>query len=584
MNYMFSSMKKRIQEFKQHLAVVFDDNLHTKKWHTIVDRLIIGLILVSTAEIFLSTFDIDPQLRKVLLWVDAFILVFFTIEITLRIWVAPLIDPKYKGWKGRLKYCFSFHGFIDVISTYPFYLQWLIPFPIMWLRAFRTFRVIRLFRISRYMKSWRLLENTFKEKKHELIVSMQFLIIITFILSLILYFCEHDAQPENYDNGFTSVLWAFGQYIGDPGGFAENPPITGLGKAIACIVGLLGIAIVAVPAGILGSGFTEAIEHEHDDEKLRANQEKLQAMFERKLDRPTGYQAVNFYRSFADIQARTGMTENDIIETVRQTPGYRVINLASTIPVENQPTDRLAVEHFALNKPYGTFIDRGSRVTIIASASITDACGGTFGFYIALMGGFNFIAREIGDRTRYKSVYNKREDVTYTDYEKQYFADLESLMNRNDAWSFDIFPASGAQELEYDTSFHFGIGNAKGVEAFEGADLLVKDIDTYKKFYAAFSDTMEEKFGLLCDNGRYHSTAVKTMWRRVLNIPADANAVVLRTAWSALLWNDKRLLIAKTIADCINEYILDKKDVELPASLKTKDIGFNGYDIPQYNG
>ena len=575
-------MRKRIQELKQNLAAVFDDNLHTKQWHNILDWLIIGLILVSTVEIFISTFDIDPELRKILLWVDAFILVFFTIEVTLRIWVAPLVNPKYKGWKGRLKYCFSFHGFIDVISTYPFYLQWLIPFPIIWLRAFRTFRVIRLFRISRYMKSWQLLENTFKEKKRELIVSMQFLIVITLILSLILYFCEHDAQPENYDNGFTSVLWAFGQYIGDPGGFSENPPITGFGKAIACIVGLLGIAIVAVPAGILGSGFTEAIEHERDDEKLKANQQKLHDVFERKLDRPTGFQAVNFYRSFADIQSRTGMTENEIIETIEKTPGYRIINLASTIPVEQQPTDRLAVEHFIVNKPYGAFIDRGSRITIIASASITDAGGGTFAFYLSLIGGFNFIGREIGDSIIYKSVYVKKPDEVYTEAEEEYYSDLEKLMNREGAWSFDILPASGAQEPEYDTSFHFGIGNAKGVETFEGDDILVKDIETYKQFYEAFAKIMEERFGLQSDTGRYHSTAVKTMWRRVLDIPKDANAVVLRIAWSALLWNDKRLLIAKTIADCINKYILGKTDVAIPESLKIKDIGFKGYDIPNY--
>lgn len=576
-------MGARIYKFKQDLAAVFDDNLHTKKWHNIADWLIIALIIVSTTEIFISTFDINPTLRNILFWVDLGILIFFTVEVTLRIWVAPLVNPKYKGWKGRLRYCFSFHGLIDIVSTYPFYLQWLIPFPVLWLRTFRTFRVIRLFRISRYMKSWRLLENTFREKRHELIVSLQFLFVITLILSLILYFCEHEAQPENYDNGFASVLWAFGQYIGDPGGFAENPPVTGFGRTIACIVGILGIAIVAVPAGILGSGFTEAIEHERDDVKLKANQKKLRSMFQRKLDRPTGYQAINFYRSFADIQARTGMTENEIIETVEKTPGYRVINLASTIPVEQQPTDRLAVEHFIFNKPYGAFIDRGSRVTIIASASVTDAGGGTFAFYLALFGGFNFIGREIGDRAIYKSLYIKKPEEVYTDAEEEYYSDLETLMNRKDAWSFDIFPASGAQEPEYDTSFHFGIGNAKGVEAFEGDDLLVRDIDTYRRFYEAFSKIMEERFGLLCDNGRYHSTAIKTMWRRVLHIPGDANAVVLRTAWSALLWNDKRLLIARTIAECINRYILGKTDVPEPESLKVKDIGFAGYDIHDYN-
>lgn len=575
-------MREKVIKFKEDLAAIFDDNLHTKKWHNIVDWLIIALIIISTLEIFLSTFDIDPKLRRVLFWVDIGILIFFTIEVTLRIWVAPLLNPKFSGWKGRLRYCTTFHGFIDVVSTYPFYIQWLIPFPIAWVRSLRMARTVRLFRVSRYMKSWKLLEDTIKAKKRELIISMQFLLVVTLILSLILFFCEHEAQPEVYDNGFSSVLWAFGQYIGDPGGFAENPPITGFGKFIACIVGLLGIAIVAVPAGILGSGFTEAIEHERDDEKLRLNQEKLVSMFQRKLDRPTGFQAINFYRSFADIQSRTGMTENDIIETVEHTPGFRVINLASTIPVQNQPTDRLAVEHYLLNRPYGSCIDRGSKVTIVASASVVDAGGGTFAFYLALMGGFNFIGREIGNRAIYKPLYIKKPDVEYTREEELYYRDLENLMNRKDAWSFDIFPSSGAQELEYDTQFHFGIGNNKGDESFEGDDLLVRDVEKYKKFFHAFSEVMKDKFGILSDNGKYHSTAIKTMWRRVLDIPEDANAVVLRVAWSVLLWNDRRLLIAKTIADCINEYILDKKDVPLPTSLKNKDIGFRGYDIPNY--
>ena len=40
----------KIEKFKRGLAVVFDDNLHTKKWHNIVDYAIIGLIIISTLE------------------------------------------------------------------------------------------------------------------------------------------------------------------------------------------------------------------------------------------------------------------------------------------------------------------------------------------------------------------------------------------------------------------------------------------------------------------------------------------------------------------------------------------------------
>lgn len=277
----------KTEPLKQQLARAFDYDLHTKQWHNIVDYVIIGMILLSAAEIFLSTYNIDPSLRRVLWWVDIVTLLFFTVEVSLRIWVAPYINPAYNGLKGRLKYCFSTHGFIDFVSTYPYYLQWLLPFPIAWIRLLRMTRVMRLFRISRYMKSWNLLKEAIYEKRKELLISIQFLVVITFILSIILFYAEHDAQPENYDNGFSSVLWAFAQYIGDPGGFAENAPVTVGGRVIACIVGLLGIAIVAVPAGILGAGFTEAIEKETKKKELEENREKLRQSFERKLDRPS---------------------------------------------------------------------------------------------------------------------------------------------------------------------------------------------------------------------------------------------------------------------------------------------------------
>lgn len=575
-------MSEKVKRVKEDLAAVFDDNLHTKKWHNIVDWFIIALILISTLEIFLSTFNIDPKLRRVLFWVDIGILIFFTIEVTLRIWVAPLVNPKFSGWKGRLRYCFTFHGFVDIISTYPFYLQWIIPFPITWLRTFRMARTVRLFRVSRYMKSWKLLEDTIKAKKRELIISMQFLLVITLILSLILYFCEHEAQPDVYDNGFSSVLWAFGQYIGDPGGFAENPPITGFGKFIACIVGLLGIAIVAVPAGILGSGFTEAIEHERDDLKLEANREKLYNIFDRKLDRPSRLQIVPFFKTISFIQARVNMSEQDIFDTVSQTPGFRIITTSSTIPLEQQSVDQLGVEHFPVNRSYGCFIDRNSPITIIASGALTDPATGIFAFYLALIGGFNFICRDHGRRTPFVSLYIINDYKNLIESEKEFFEDLKFLLNREGAWSFDILAASGALENAYDTEFHFGIGNGKGDESFGGNDIFISDMEKYKRFYSNFAEQMKDKFNIKTDNGKYHSYANSKIWRRIVDLEKDVNSVMLRVAWSVMLWNDNRILIAKTIADCINKYILDKKDLTLPEFLKIKDIGFKGYDIPDY--
>lgn len=117
-------MESKVQKLKLELARVFDDNLRTKQWHNYVDYVIIGFIVLSTVEVFLSTYDVIVlQYGKILHFVDILTTIFFTIEVTLRIWCADQIDEKYKGFKGRVRYCCSFYGLIDIISTYPFYLN-----------------------------------------------------------------------------------------------------------------------------------------------------------------------------------------------------------------------------------------------------------------------------------------------------------------------------------------------------------------------------------------------------------------------------------------------------------------------------
>ena len=360
----------KIQTFKQELARVFDDNLHTKQWHNYVDYAIIGLIILSTVEVFLSTYD--GIVEKYGIWlkmVDYFTTAFFTIEVSLRIWCADQIDDKYKGFWGRVRYCFSFYGLIDILSTYPFYLHFFMPMPYV---ALKALRIARLLRVFRYMKAFNVLSRAMHAKKDEMWVSVQFLTIITLILSFILFFVEHEAQPEVYNNGWTSVLWAFAQYIGDPGNFADTPPITVTGRIIACIIGVLGIAIFAVPAGLIGSAFSEVMEKDERKEKSEGWAERLHLAFERKLDRPTGFQIVPRYMSIVEIQARLGLKEDEILDAVAISDKFRLINLSSTATPEERVTDLLAVEPFPVNTIYGQCIDRHAKVTIFSPSNIVD--------------------------------------------------------------------------------------------------------------------------------------------------------------------------------------------------------------------
>ena len=555
---------------KKQLAQVFDNDLRTKQWENYVDYAIIALILLSTISIFISTFNISPSCERILHIFDIVTVFLFTIEVSLRIWAADELNPKYKGFWGRVKYCFSFYGFIDIISTYTFYISYLIPLPYVMLK---TLRVLRLLRVFRYMHSFQILKNAFKSKANEMLISLQFLVVVTLMLSFILYFYEHNAQPEAYNNGLQSVIWAFAQYIGDPGGFADNPPITFVGRIIASIIGILGIALFAVPAGLVGAGFSEAMEESMHKKTIEKNIQKLKTAFERKLDRPTGFQVVPQQLSICDIQARMGMKTDDIFDAIETSDSFRLINLAVTQTIDDHPQDRLAVEYFLVNRPYGCCINRGSKITIVSPSSLIDPCIGNFSYYLALIGGFNYISREIGELRPYRSYYSFPDRYKQEENLPLFMDDLENLCSQEGSWTLTPLVASGANEPVYPTIFHFSIGGALGDERFEGENLIVKDLAKYKTFYDDLTIELEKRFSMKSDHQRYHGVTTPNLFaRQYKDGKGCQNNIILRIAWSACLWNSNRIAIAKTIADALNRHM--NTITKYSPDLKIKKCGY----------
>ena len=558
----------KIAQFKHALGKVFDDNLHTKQWQNIVDYIIIGLILLSTLEVFLSTYDnIVARYGTWLRVIDYFTTIVFTIEVTLRIWAADEISPRYKGFWGRVRYCFSFYGLIDVLSTYPFYLHFFFPVPYI---ALKALRIARLLRIFRYVKAFNILSRAMRSKKDEMVVSLQFLTIITLILSFVLFFVEHEAQPDVYTNGWTSVLWAFAQYIGDPGNFADTPPITVCGRIIACIIGILGIAIFAVPAGLIASAFTEVMEKDEKKQKVARWAERIHLAFERKLDRPTGYQIVPRYVSVVEIQARLGLKTDEILDAVAASDDLRLINLAATRPAEQHPEDLLAVEHFALNTSYGQCIDRGSKLTIFSPSDIVDPIIGWWAYYLAEIGGFNFVSRELGETRPYRSFYTYNPDSPAPEQERC-LADINSLANTADHWILTVIAASGNQEPEYPTQMHFTYGAKKGDETYNDPNITIHDTQTFDDFYQEFSALLAQQYDLHCDCQRYHNNSASTYFAR--HLEHQPNAFCLRAAWSVTCWDMRAIQIAQQLATLLNKHITHLPNPDTP-DLKTKRLGY----------
>ena len=564
-----------MNKFKKQLARVFDNNLRTKQWENYVDYAIISLIIISTLSVFISTFDVSPLLVKVLNIVDIVTVITFTIEVTLRIWAAEELDEKYKGFWGRVRYCFSFYGLVDILSTYTFYIALVVPLPYAMLKSLR---VLRLLRVFRYMRSFRLLQQAFSSKAKEMFISLQFLVIVTLMLSFVLFFFEHNAQPEVYNNGLRSVVWAFAQYIGDPGGFADTPPITLAGRIIACIIGLLGIAHFAVPAGLIGAGFSEAMTEELHKEVTENNIKKLHKAFERKLDRPTGFQIVPPVLSLVEIQARMGMKIDDIIDAVENSEEFRLANTAVMQTIDEHPQDRLVVEHFEVNRPYGCCIDRGSKVTIVSLSDIVDPVIGHFAYYLAKIGGFNFVSREIGETRPYRSFY-KFDDENAIEGLAEYMTDLNRLTSREDSWVITMLASCGGSEPSYPAKVEFVAGGEKGNESLEQEGLPVSELARFKTLIDDTEMRLKEEFELESAFQRYHGVGITShkLYTRKLANAANINSFAILVAWSVSFWDSRRTAVAKCLAELIAKNIEGCNELSLSAELKRKDCGYDDY-------
>ena len=567
-------MNPKILKFKQELNRVFDDNLRTKQWHNLLDYVIIGFIILSTIEVFLSTYDgIVERFGTWLTTIDYLTTAFFTIEVSLRIWNADQLDPKYKGFWGRVRYCFSFYGLIDILSTYPFYLHFIMPIPYV---ALKALRIARLLRIFRYMKAFSILSRAISSKKDEMKVSLQFLAIVTLILSFVLFFVEHEAQPEVYDNGWTSVVWAFAQYIGDPGGFADTPPITFTGRIIACIIGVLGIAIFAVPAGLIGSAFTEVMEKDEKKEKIEGYIHSIVHSFKFDKDQQhTGLFYVPRYIPLDRILTRKFLTQENILEAVKASDCLHLYNLMDAKNSQDEPENKVVVINFYKNRPYGCCIDRGSKVTIVSTSGHTEPATGWLAYHIAKLGGFNYVAKDIESDPDNPTTYYNVSDVNACPNLPLFIEDINRLSAKEGSWVIPILGATGL--LSRPTQIHFCYNSTKHDDSYNDSDSRIYNYSLFDQMYNAVSGELEKEYGYKSDKNEWYAIGKNNIAHHI----AAENVFTIRVEFRVWLYDARFLSIIKSMSEKIHDTLEPEKALVLPLEMVTrpkgKDFGMADY-------
>lgn len=234
-----------------------------KYWDKVINVFIVVLIILNVVAVMLETIPSIEKNSSAMRFFDTFDLVsviIFTIEYVLRVWSSNH-EEKYKhSFWGRLKYMASPAALIDLIAIIPSYLHAFIGLDLRVLRMMRLLRFFRLFRLTAYTKPAHMIANVFRKRANELALSFILAIFLIIVASCIMYFAEHLAiDPEGNPSKFTSIpatiWWAVVSLTTT--GYGDMYPITGLGKTLASIIMLTGVAFFALPAGIITAGFID---------------------------------------------------------------------------------------------------------------------------------------------------------------------------------------------------------------------------------------------------------------------------------------------------------------------------------------
>jgi len=227
----------------------------------VLNLALVTLILVNVLAVILETVpSLEARYGAVFQTLEVVSVAVFTLEYLGRAWWA-VEDPRYRHpvW-GRLRYLVTPLALIDLVAILPFYLAQFVGLD---LRLLRLLRVLRILKLSRYSPAVTVLADVMRDERDSLLVTFMVLITILVFASSGIYLFENEAQPEAFGSIPAAMWWAVATLT--TVGYGDVTPITPAGKVFAALVTLTGIGMVSLPAGIIASGFTEALRQRREE-------------------------------------------------------------------------------------------------------------------------------------------------------------------------------------------------------------------------------------------------------------------------------------------------------------------------------
>lgn len=181
--------------------------------------------------------------------------IIFIVDYMLRLLTA---DYKMSKYTGRIKpfliYPFTPLALIDLLAIISSFGIIAAGYKILKLfRLLRTFRVFRAFKVVRYSKSITIILNVIKKQREPLLAVCVLAAGYIVICALVIF----NVEPDTFDNFFSAIYWATVSLT--TMGYGDIYPISTIGRIVTMVSSFVGIAIVALPAGIITAGYMNEI-------------------------------------------------------------------------------------------------------------------------------------------------------------------------------------------------------------------------------------------------------------------------------------------------------------------------------------
>jgi voltage-gated potassium channel len=394
--------------------------------------------------------------------------------------------------------------------------------------------------------------NSLKNKKNILLISMQSIFFLALLLSIALYYSEHKIENSQFTSISQALLWSLAKFIGDIGGYGDFVPLTVTGKILATMNGILGIAIFALPAGIIGSGFVEEIEKRLKEKKALEDITLVKDVFSRdhmaevmrnkkKYDQETVRRKSLTYN---DLKFRLNLTDDDIAAIIDRHTGLRIRTL-NVISPSGTKSENIVAEFYEDNRIYGTFINKKSNFTVISPLSNDQPFLGHFTHAISERLNANYLSIEKFS----KSDFNPQKVLDFVE-NKEYFeeskidaintfkADLNTISSNTK--TFIIFAAKASKGH----TFELLNGGKAGDKALLVDGSSFKPIETLAKFADEINKKLSEDEMSL---GIHEDYGISVDYHLMHYIQKKLNVNVFQINISANLLKEEKEIYYKSI-------------------------------------